>query len=221
MTSAEARTRPPVIDAFRLDGLGEGDPTVDLVPGADLESVGYADLTPSRLDLAGARLDGVRLTRVHADEADLSGVRLSEVALEQVSLTVVRGARGQWRDVRVNGRLGSVEAYESQWRSVHLSGCKLGFVNLRGAELVDVLFTDCLVEELDLVGAVANRVRFVGCRVGTLVVRGARFRDVDLRGADLETVAGLTELRGSTISPEQLVLLAPLLAEQLGLRVEG
>ena len=127
-----------------------------------------------------------------ADEADLKGARLTEVVLDQVGFPVVRAVRSQWRDVHVSGRLGSVEAYESQWRSVHFVGCKLSYVNLRGAELLDVLFTDCIIEELDLVGAAATRVALVGTRVANL--------DVQVRGSATSTCAG-PRSTGSTACP--------------------
>jgi uncharacterized protein YjbI with pentapeptide repeats len=211
--------RSPQIDTLRLDGLSDGAPE-DLARGADLESVGFSDLTLPHVDLSGAVVTSAHFAGLAADEIDLRGARLSEVELDRVNLPVVRAARSQWRDVRVNGRLGSVEAYESQWRSVHLVGCKLSFVNLRGAELVDVDLTDCIVEELDLVNVVARRVRLSGTRVGQLNVQHGELHDVDLRGATFESIDGLLSLRGSTISPEQLTLLAPLLADQVGLTVE-
>lgn len=212
--------QPPRLDALHLDDLPPGDPA-DLTPHAALESASYDDLAVPALALRDGRLDTVRLARVVADEADLRGTRLADVALEQVSVPVVRAARGEWRDVHVNGRLGSVEAYEAEWRSVHLDGCKLSFVNLRGAELVDVQLTGCVIDELDLLGATVTRLRFTGCRVGQLTVQDATLRDVDLRGVELEVVDGLLGLRGATISEEQLTRLAPLLARQLGLSVEG
>jgi len=211
--------RAPQIDPLRLVGLAAGDPA-ELTRNADLESVRYADLTLPELVLPGAKLDGVHFAGLVADETDLKGARLSEVHLEQANLPVVRAARSQWRDVQVTGRLGSVEAYDTQWRSVHFVGCKLSFVNLRGAELIDVAFTDCVIDELDLAGAAATRVRLNQTRVSHLNVRQAKLRDVDLRGATLELIEGLTDLRGATISSQQLTLLAPLLADELGLNVE-
>jgi uncharacterized protein YjbI with pentapeptide repeats len=212
--------KPPRIDPLRLDDLADGDPD-DLSPRADLEATAYADLALPALALRDARLDAVRLSQVAADEADLRGVRLSEVDLDQVSLPVVRAARGDWRDVRVSGRLGSVEAYETQWRGVRFVGCKLSYLNLRGAELLDVGFTDCVIDELDLMGATATRIAFTGCRVTHLSVQDATLTDVDLRGADLEVVDGLAGLRGATVSDDQLTRLAPLLAAHLGIMVDG
>ena len=219
MTADGRACRAPQIDPLRLVGLAAGDPA-ELTRNADLESVRYADLTLPELVLPGAKLDGVHFAGLVADETDLKGARLSEVHLEQANLPVVRAARSQWRDVQVTGRLGSVEAYDTQWRSVHFVGCKLSFVNLRGAELIDVAFTDCVIDELDLAGAAATRVRLNQTRVSHLNVRQAKLRDVDLRGATLELIEGLTDLRGATISSQQLTLLAPLLADELGLNVE-
>lgn len=220
MATKHARTKNPMIDSPRLSGLAQGNPDSDLARNADLESVRYDGLTLAHLDLSGARLDEVQLNRVTADEVGLKGARLSDVALDQVGFTVARAARSQWRDVSVSGRLGSFEAYEAHWRSVQFVGCKLSFVNLRGAELHDVQFTDCIIEELDLMGTVANRVRFVNSQVASLNVQSAKLRDFDLRGAALGSIDGLVDLRGATLSPLQLSAMAPLFAGHFGLRIE-
>lgn len=192
-------TKRPQLDPIDVDSLEDGAPE---------------DL------LAGALLESVRFTSLAVDEADLKGARLSEVVLDRVDLPVVRAARSRWRDVRVTGRIGSLEAYESEQRSVHFVGCKLSFVNLRGAELLDVAFTDCVIEELDLVQCKARRVRIAGTRIAHLDVQHSELRDVDLRGAELESIAGLSHLRGATVTSSQLTLLAPLLAAELGIEVE-
>ncbi|MBM9458738.1 pentapeptide repeat-containing protein [Nocardioides sp. zg-536] len=219
MPPARSATRPPRIGALRLGTLADGD-TGLLRPGADLEGLRYDALDVAGLSLAGARLDGVHLTGLAADETDLSGARLMEVRLERVVLPVVRAERGQWRDVEVVGRLGSVEAWEARWRSVHLVGCKIDYLNLRGAELLDVELTDCVVGELDASQATLQRVRLRETRVERLDVRGARLTDLDLRHAGLGDIDGLLDLRGATLRPEQLLDLAPLLAAELGLRIE-
>lgn len=214
-----ATTQPPRLDPIRLGELAPGEAS-DLVRDADLDSVRFADLVLADLTLPGALVASARFSDVVADETDLRGARLHEVELERVNLPVVRAARSQWRDVRVTGRLGSLEAYEVQWRAVHFVGCKLSFVNLRGAELVDVAFTDCTIEELDLGSAVVRRMGLRGTRIGALDVRQAELHDVDLRGATFDGLDGLTSLTGATIGPDQLMLLAPLMADGLGLRVE-
>jgi len=212
-------TKPPQIDPLHLGPLVDGDPA-DLRGSAQLESVRYADLVLSHLSLPGAEVVAAEFAGLSADEADLKGARLSEVRLDRVDVPVVRAARSRWRDVRVTGRVGSLEAYESELRSVHFVGCKLSFVNLRGAELLDVAFTDCVIEELDLVQSKVRRVRIEGSRIAQLDVQHSELHDFDLRGAELDSISGLTQLRGTTVTPTQLTLLAPLLATELGIRVE-
>lgn len=212
-------TKPPQIDRIHLGSLVDGDPA-DLYPSAHLESVRYAGLALSQLSLPGAEVVAAEFAGLSADEADLKGARLSEVVLDRVDIPVVRAARTRWRDVRVTGRIGSFEAYESELRSVHFVGCKLSFVNLRGAELLDVAFTDCVIEELDLLQSKVRRVRFDGCRIAQLDVQHSELHDVDLRGAELESISGLSHLRGTTVTSSQLTLLAPLLAAELGIVVE-
>lgn len=204
--------------AFELAGLAEGDPD-ELTAGADLDGVEYADLTRDLLEIPGSRVLESRFRGVAADAADLAGARLSEVEFERIHLPVVRAARGQWRDVWISGRLGAVEAYEADWRSVRFEGCKISYLNLRGAELVDVEFDGCIIEELDLVTTMARRVSLTSTKVGRLDVQHSDLGEVDLRGATFDMIEGIAGLRGTIVSPDQLMLLAPLLADELGLTV--
>lgn len=119
-----------------------------------------------------------------------------------------------------DSRIGSWEVCDAIWRSVHFSGCKIGYLNLRDAEVSDLKFTNCVIEELDLMRAKASRVAFTDCRIGRLELAGSRLADVDLRGAQLTDVGDLAGLSGVTVSLEQLLDLAPLMAARLGVTVE-
>ena len=221
---AAVRNRPgtqaPRIDPPRLGSLDTGT-AEDLRPRADLEGARYADLDVEELLLADATAHECAVTGAVAQRADLQRTRLRDCTVERLDVPVLRAARTDWRDVHVSAsRLGSVEAHGSTWGAVRLTGCRLGFVNLRGATLQDVELVDCTVEELDLAGATLTRVRFPGTRLGQLDVQHAELAHVDLRGAELEAVAGTADLRGATVDSGQLALLAPLLAADLGLVVE-
>ncbi|MCD4526960.1 pentapeptide repeat-containing protein [Nocardioides sp. cx-173] len=218
--TARPSTHPPHLDPVVHRALGAGSSDL-LVADADLHGLSFDDLALPELALGGASVDGCRFAGVAAREADWRSTRLRETTFDRLDVPVVRAPRGVWRDVLFSGaRLGSVEAYETDWHSVHFVGCKLSFVNLRGAELLDVAFTDCVVEELDLLSTTARRVAFRGTRLGRLNAQQARLEHVDLRGCELEAVDGLDGLRGATISPAQLDLLAPLFAQDKGLKVE-
>lgn len=221
MTRARPRTRTPLIEPIEHGELPTGDHG-DLHARADLDHLAFTDVQASRLDLgSGAAISDCRFTGVGAHELDLSSSRLSDTVITQLDVPVATSRRGVWRDVELaTGRIGSWEAYESQWRQVHIRGCKLTYVNLRGSNLLDVVFTDCQIEELDLSQATATRVSFPGSRVAHLDVQRAELEHVDLRGATFEDVRGVDRLRGVTVTYTQLMQLAPLLAEELGLVVE-
>ena len=102
---------------------------------------------------------------------------------------------------------------------VRLEGTKVDYLNARAAAWRDVELVGCRIGELDLTDAKVERLRLDGCTVSTLVVGHARLADVDLRGARIEVVEGFTGLRGSWVTPEQLTLLAPSLADALGITV--
>ncbi|WP_300681184.1 pentapeptide repeat-containing protein [Nocardioides sp.] len=189
--------RRPDLD---LDLFGAGD-VADLDRSVDLESLVFAQ--PS------------------AGEVDLTDARLAQVSITQAQVASLIAARAEWHDVEISGRFGSIDGDGARLRCVRFVDCKLGYVNLRGAELLDVTFSNCLIEELDLLQSSLRRVQLDSTEVGTLTVRQAKLRDVDLRGGRFESIEGLMELGGATISAEQAVEFAPAFATELGIRIQG
>ena len=178
------------------------------------------------LDVAGERLPDLELEECvieewHADGADLRGLRIHDCVVESLDAPVLRASSSTWRDVRVGGgRVGSAELYDAGLSGVEFVGMKLGFVNLRGATVTDVVFRDCVIDELDIADARLLRVSFEGTRIRAAEGSNTSIAHVDLRGADLDRVERLEGFRGATIGSDQLYTLAPLLAAQAGYRVD-
>lgn len=208
----------PRIDPLVLRDLADGQPD-DLRAGAHRDGERFEHL---RLDddLSGLVLDGCELSDAAGDDVRLDGGRVLESVLDRLNVTTMRAKGSVWRDVRLTGsRIGAAEWYDAEWRAVELIGCRIGYLNLAGGRLQDVRFTDCVLDELDLRAAEVRRVAFDGCRIGTLSVAEARLQHVDLTGAELGGVDHAEGLRGTVLDEAQLVPLAPLLAEALGIRV--
>jgi uncharacterized protein YjbI with pentapeptide repeats len=126
------------------------------------------------------------------------------------------------RDIELTRtRLGSEEVFDAALQSVHFDGGKLGYVNLRGSKLTEVLISDCIIDELELTGGRGVRVALQNCRSGTLDVTDAVLKDFDLRSSEFSMIRGVGGLKGATVDDYQLNLLALILAEQLGIRVQG
>jgi uncharacterized protein YjbI with pentapeptide repeats len=198
--------------------MPSGTPQVPNLPDLELDlfSAGSRYALDAEVDLERLTFD-----QLQAGELDLPGARLDQVSLSGIHVAAMAAGRTDWHEVEISGRIGSLDGLDARWRTVHFTGCKLDYVNLRGAELLDLTFTDCTIGELDLLQANLRRVRFVSTEIDTLGVRQARLRDVDLRGATMHHIDGLLELGGATISEEQASGMAQHFARELGIRVEG
>ena len=96
----------------------------------------------------------------------------------------------------VDSRIGAWELYDADVESLLMENCRLGFTNLAGTTVRDLLIRATRIDELDLSGIDAQRVHFEDCRVGTLHLHGGSLRDVDLRGLEMRTVSGVGSLAG-------------------------
>ncbi|KTR18835.1 hypothetical protein NS330_09170 [Curtobacterium citreum] len=193
----------------------------DLLTGDRIEAKRIAVL-----DVAGERLPDLEVEEcvvgtLRADGTDLRGLRVRDSVVETLDAPVFRASSSAWREVRVaGGRVGSAELYDATLNGVEFVGMKLGFVNLRGSTLTDVVFRDCVLDELDIADAGLLRVSFEGTRIRSAEGSNTRIDHVDLRAADLDRVERLEGFRGATIGADQLYALAPLLAAQAGYRVD-
>ncbi|GGL86169.1 hypothetical protein GCM10009706_26130 [Curtobacterium citreum] len=193
----------------------------DLLTGDRIEAKRIA-----MLDVAGERLPDLELEEcvvgtLRADGTDLRGLRVRDSVVETLDAPVFRASSSAWREVRVaGGRVGSADLYDATLNGVEFVGMKLGFVNLRGSTLTDVVFRDCVLDELDIADARLLRVSFEGTRIRSAEGSNTRIDHVDLRAADLDRVERLEGFRGATIGADQLFALAPLLAAQAGYRVD-
>jgi len=194
--------------------------TGDLEPDGDFDGLELRDLDLSGQSAENARFLDCRFAGCVLDDAALNHAQIADTVLEEVRAHTLEAIETTWRDVAVSGcRLGAVTAYSAQLTRVRISGGKLDFVNLRDADLTDVVIEDCQIGELDLGGARLTRVTLAGCRVGNLDVTRATLDRFDLRGADLAGLRGLGSLRGAIITPDQLIEMSGPLATHLGLTV--
>ena len=219
-SSAAACPRPPALTAPDLSRLRDGEAD-ELAAGEMVEDLRLVDADLSGADLSALSLLSCRFSEVFANDTDLAAARLVDCRLERLSATYLHSPRSTWRTVElVDSRIGAWELYDADVESLLIEDCRLGFVNLAGTAVRDVLIRGTRIDELDLSGIDARRVRFEDCRVGALRLHGGSLSDVDLRGMEMRVVSGIGSLAGVTISSGQLTELAPLLAQHLGLRVE-
>ena len=218
-SSAAACPRPPALTAPDLSRLRDGEAD-ELTAGEMVEDLELVEADLSGGDLSALTLLSCRFSEVFANDTDLAAARLVDCRLERLSATYLHSPRSTWRTVElVDSRIGAWELYDADVESLLMENCRLGFTNLAGTTVRDLLIRATRIDELDLSGIVAQRIRFEDCQVGTLRLHGGSLSDVDLRGLEMRTVSGVGSLAGATVSSGQLSELAPLLAQHLGLRV--
>lgn len=218
--TARSTTKAPRLERVDPQNLAAGY-AGDLGANSGIDALAFEALSLETFALDFATVSESTFAGVIADEAEMRSIRIVDSALNGFNVPVLRAARSTWRDVVIReSRIGSAELYESGLRAIRFENCKLGYVNLRGSTLFDILFVNCTIDELDLGGAKAERVSFDGCGIRALDLNNATVRDFDLRGADVQEVAGIRNLAGVTISELQLGMLAPAIASNLGIIVE-
>ncbi|MEV8461573.1 pentapeptide repeat-containing protein [Streptomyces griseosporeus] len=205
--------RLPELRGFRGGGLE---------PDGDYDGLEFRDADLGGQDGAGARFMDCRLAGCALDETRLRHARVLDSVLTGVRGVGTDLAEATLRDVELlDARLGGTQLHGAVLERVLVRGGKIDYLNLRRARLRDVVFESCVLVEPDFAGARLERVAFVDCAVKSADFGTAALTDVDLRGAaPLEITRGLDRLSGAVISTGQLLDLAPLLAGELGIRVE-
>ncbi|MBY8843344.1 pentapeptide repeat-containing protein [Streptomyces sp. SP2-10] len=205
--------RLPALEAWAGDGLE---------PDGDYDGLEFRELDLAGQDGAGARFMDCALTGCVLDETGLGRARVLDSVLTGLRGVGTQLAESTFRDVElVDARLGGTQLHGAVLERVVVRGGKIDFLNLREARLTDVVFESCVLVEPDFAGARLERVEFTDCALTGADFGNATLKDVDLRGAaPLEITRGLDRLSGAVISTGQLLDLAPVLAAELGTRVE-
>jgi uncharacterized protein YjbI with pentapeptide repeats len=186
----------------------------------DYDAIHFLDRDFTGQDASDSKFLACRLERCCLDGLRMRRARLVESLLEEVHAASVDLSDSTWRDSHLSGvRLGAVTLIGATWSGIRVRHSKLGFVNLAGARLEDVVFEKCVVEALDARSAQLRSVTFVDCAMDEINLAEATLSKVDLSGARLRSLIGVESLRGAIVSHQQLLDLAPVLAEQLGLEV--
>ncbi len=209
----------------------DGDRDGELEIDGDYDRVLFSGPSFTDADAGGARFTECAFTGGGFDGGRLRRARLSDVWFGETRLVAVDMAESSLTDTWFSGCVfAGVQAFSCVARRVLFRGCKLDSVNFRDGKLTDVVFEDCVLRDVDFGSAKLTRVRFAG---STLVgadftveppaAPSARTSTCAARGSAPTTSpgikAGYDRLGGTRIDSLQLMTLAPLLAQHLGIRV--
>ncbi|MEV0297364.1 pentapeptide repeat-containing protein [Nocardia sp. NPDC050710] len=193
----------------------------ELEPEGDYDCAHLSGIDVSDADVRHATFTESAFTDFAMNRGSMRHTRFRDVWCRDVRWIGTELADTAWQDAElIAGALAGVDAGGAVLRRMRFEGCKLDSINLRSATLRDVTFVDCVLRDIDLAGANLTNVTFPGSRLDGLLLNKARLTKVDLRGAlGIGIADGLEALRGATVTPLQLLDLAPAFARATGIIV--
>ena len=184
------------------------------------------ELEPETTELAGTRSSDARIVDALLHQADLSAARLPHLELRNCSLRACNlanlHARGA-RDDRERAAEPGCVPVEARLTDVVISGCRVDLASFGGTRMERVT--------LEKEGAAArwrrptssrrrlDNVRFHGCDLRAVDLRGARLRNTEHRRSELIELQGIESLRGASLEWETIVGMAAVWATALGIKV--
>jgi uncharacterized protein YjbI with pentapeptide repeats len=190
-------------------------------PEATLEQVViiHADLSNKRLK--NVSLDEALLERVQAIEAHLEKLSLTDVELKACDFSAARCPESSVVRTHINGgRMTGIDLSRSSIKDVVFEDCKLDMANFRFAKLTRVQFIHCMMSETDFQAAELSEVEFQDSYLEKVEFGQCKIYNVDACSSELVNIRGWQYLKGLTIDPTQLIMVAPQLAFELGLKIK-
>lgn len=185
------------------------------------DAVHFDDQEFEDTDASDSRFDECAFTTVTVTGGHYRGAKFNDVWTRHTRWMGTDLSDTVWSDTEVLANvLAGVAAYGARLTGVVFRECKFNSVNLRETKLRNVTFQDCVLREVDFSGAELKSVTFPATTLDGVRLARSTLSKVDLReAADLGITDGYDALGGAVISSEQLLTLAPALAQTLGITV--
>jgi uncharacterized protein YjbI with pentapeptide repeats len=159
-------------------------------------------------------------SRVSMEGGLLQRASFRDVWMRDIRLTGTSLAESSWLDTTVlASALAGAQLFGADMLRVVFSGCKLDSGNFRGSRLSGVTFDKCVLRDVDFADAELTECAFGGSDLTRTDFSRVKMERTDLRGANLGIIIDSQSLRGAIVSSAQLVVLAPVLAESMGVVV--
>ena len=117
--------------------------------------------------------------------------------------------------------MAGVDFSRSTLHDVVFEDCKLDMANFRFTKLKRVRFVNCMMNETDFQVAELSEVDFESCHLEKVEFAQCKIKQVDVRTSQLYDIRSWQSLKGLIIDPTQLVMIAPELANELGIVVKA
>lgn len=188
--------------------------------GFDLDDPAAENAHFEGQDISYTEGRGAELRSCVLKRCNLRGIRwkqasFTDVIFENCDLSNARFYEGYFQRVQFIGcKMVGMDAVDARLRNVAFDGSILRMLNLSGAKLTGVCFSECDLSESALrMLQEMKRVSFDRCDMTRAELAGTRLKGIDLTSCRLEGIqlTGTPELRGAYVSSEQAIQLSALL----------
>lgn len=178
---------------------------------------------PQKLSAFGDQLefDEVSFAGVEAESTNLEKISIIDGVLEKCNLSAAKVTESLWQRVKIlDSRMSGIVWYDAILKDVEFVNCKIDLANFRATKFKNVIFRDCLLSGSDWQGAELTNVIFEACDINDIDLNSCTMKNVDLSSSTFTNIKGVRGLAGVTMTRQQLIMLAPIFANELGIKIE-
>lgn len=189
--------------------------------GQDIEGSAITDEDLTKLSVKSLAMHQSILKKVNLSSANLEKLDLVNDRLIDCDSIATNFDEASWKKIEVStSRLSGVILTRGKLEDIVFEGCKLDLANFRYSKLKRVIFTDCHLVGADFYHTDMHQVEFNDCNLKEVDFSQSKLKSVDMRTSDISEVKDAENLQGVTITPSQLILIAPMLAKNLNIKIK-
>lgn len=198
-----------------------------------LNEVGIDTNSENELELRDCKVNGQELSfaknlqvdNCRIESSTLASAKLNKFDATDAILERLEAAGAQSRQTAIlrvqlqNSRFTGADFPEAHFEDCHFKNVKFDEAGFRFASFKRVIFENCVLKRADFSHAKLTKVKFEGCDLELTNFDTVTCVEVDLGSENLSSCQGILGLKGAIITDEQLIQIAPLLANELGFKL--
>lgn len=179
------------------------------------------DESKTEITTDGVELSKTKREKLLFESSTYPYIDIADTKLLQSELNTVICFRSiMVRVVITSSQLTGLQLPEGNFSSVIIQSSRANLTNFRNARFEACAFIDCDLSEADFGGATLTNVLFEKCMLDTIDFSNCKMKNVQFKSCSLATIKGTNGLAGATISDQNLIEIAPLLASELKISIE-
>jgi uncharacterized protein YjbI with pentapeptide repeats len=220
-SSPAGRPRAPVRPRLPRALSPAAFPLHDLRDGGVHLALEYAGTDLAGRDIAAVEIDQCRFLNTAFTGTELDRAVISDSVFESCDLANIRASDCGLLRVAVSGcRMTGLSWAGGSVRETALRSCRMDLVSFRFTTFKHAVFTDCRLTQADFTGADLRGARFERCDLSGAQFSQAQMSGTRFTGCTLDSINGVTSMRGAIVHGADALALAYSLASALGISIE-